>query len=200
MSFYFKHDECHVFLSSLNILLGHKSIKHLLMKIVLKSFALLFSALLLSCGGKEEKKKEGFSVEREKTATEKPADAAPAADATPASERIDLSNKGVGPITSITLDDEIDQAMAKKGEEVYNQMCLACHRVGKKFIGPAPNNILERRSPEWVMNMILNPEEMVKTDPLAKELLTEFNNAPMANQGLTEEQARSVLEFFRTLE
>ncbi|MFH6602525.1 c-type cytochrome [Maribacter algicola] len=169
------------------------------MKIVLKGFTLFLSMLILSCGGKEDKKKEGFSVDRQKTATEKPADAAPAADATPASERIDLSNKGVGPITSLDLPAEIDEGMAKKGEEVYNQMCLACHRVGKKFIGPAPNGILERRSPEWVMNMILNPEGMVKDDPLAKDLLTEFNGAPMANQGLTEEQARSVLEFFRTL-
>jgi len=169
------------------------------MKIVLKGLTLVFTVLLVSCGGKEEKKKEGFSVEREKPATEKPAEATSTASATPASERIDLANKGVGPITSLTLDSAIDEAMAKKGEEIYNQMCLACHRVGKKFIGPAPNNILERRSPEWVMNMILNPEEMVKEDPLARDLLQEFNGAPMANQGLTEEQARSVLEFFRTL-
>lgn len=170
------------------------------MKIGSKSIVVIFSLLLMACGGKEEKKKEGFSVDRAKPTTEKPVETTLAADATPASERIDLTNKGVGPITSVTLNDEIDQAMAKKGEEVYNQMCLACHRVGKKFIGPAPNNILKRRSPEWVMNMILNPEGMVKEDPLAKELLTEFNGAPMANQGLTEEQARSVLEFFRTLE
>jgi hypothetical protein len=71
--------------------------------------------------------------------------------------------------------------------------------VDKKFIGPAPKGILERRSPEWVMNMILNPEVMVKEDSLAKALLAEFNGAPMANQNLTEEQARAVLEYFRTL-
>lgn len=170
------------------------------MKIVLKSLALLFTVLLMSCGGKEEKKKEGFSVERQKSETEKPVEDTPAAGSVPASERVDLDNKGVGPITSITLDAEIDQALAKKGEEVYNQMCLACHKVGKKFIGPAPDGVLKRRSPEWVMNMILAPEKMVKEDPLAKELLAEFNGAPMANQGLTEEQARSILEFFRTLE
>ncbi len=169
------------------------------MKIVLKVITLFFSIVIISCGGKEEKKKEGFSVDRQKTPTEKPAETTSTADVAPASTRIDLSNKGVGPITSLTLPAEIDEALAKKGEETYNQMCLACHRVGKKFIGPAPNNILERRSPEWVMNMILNPEGMVKEDPLAKDLLTEFNGAPMANQGLTEEQARSVLEFFRTL-
>ncbi len=168
------------------------------MRIVFRSLAIAFSVLLLSCGGKEEKKKEGFSVDRSKT-TEKAVEAEPAADAAPASARIDLTSKGVGPITSVTLDAEIDEALAKKGEEVYNQMCLACHRVGKKFIGPAPNGILERRSPEWVMNMILNPEAMIKEDALAKDLLMEFNGAPMANQGLTEEQARSILEFFRTL-
>lgn len=170
------------------------------MKIVLKSFVLLFSLVLVSCGGKEEKKKEGFSVEREKTTTEKPAETTPATSAVPASERINLDDKGVGPIKSVTLDAAIDQALAKKGEETYNQMCLACHKVGKKFIGPAPNGVLKRRSPEWVMNMILNPDVMVKEDPLAKELMAEFNGAPMSNQGLNEEQARSILEYFRTLD
>ena len=166
------------------------------MKILFKSAVLLFSLLLVSCGGKEEKKKEGFSVKRKAT-TEKAAET-PATSETKASERIDLTNKGIGPITSVTLND-VDDAMAAKGKEVYDQMCLACHRIGKKFIGPAPNNILERRTPEWVMNMILNPDQMVKEDPLAKDLLIEFNGSPMANQGLTEEQARTVLEYFRTL-
>ncbi len=154
------------------------------------------AVIMLSCGGKEEKK-EGFSIERKKTATENPV--VTEDPGIKASERVVLDNKGVGPVTSLTLDEDIDSEMAAKGEEVYNQMCLACHRIGKKFIGPAPNGILERRSPEWVMNMILNPEVMVKEDPLAKELLIEFNGSPMANQGLTEEQARAVLEYFRTL-
>ena len=168
------------------------------MKLILRGAVLFFSLILLSCGGKEEKKKEGFSVERQKSATEQ-TKTDPVIPEVKASERIDLTNKGVGPITSITIPDAVDLALAAKGEEVYNQMCLACHRVGKKFIGPAPDKILERRSPEWVMNMILNPEVMVKEDPLAKELLIEFNGSPMANQGLTEEQARAVLEYFRTL-
>ncbi len=89
--------------------------------------------------------------------------------------------------------------MATHGEDVFKKMCTACHRPDKKFIGPAPKDVLKRRSPEWVMNMILNPEEMVQKDPLAKELLIEFNGSPMANQGLTEEDARAVLEYFRTI-
>jgi mono/diheme cytochrome c family protein len=169
------------------------------MKTTIKGMTLLFALILISCGGKkEEKKDDGFSVQRQKTTTEQAAET-PTTDQVKASERVDMTTKGVGPITSVDLAPEIDQTMAAKGKEVYEQMCLACHRVGKKFIGPAPNGILERRTPEWVMNMILNPQEMVQQDPLAKELLQEFNGSPMSNQGLTEEEARAILEYFRTL-
>ncbi|MDF0706631.1 c-type cytochrome [Flagellimonas okinawensis] len=164
-----------------------------------KGIGLLFAIALISCGGKDkEKKEEGFSVQRKKAPTEQPAETT-STNEVKASERVDMTTKGVGPIKSVELPDEIDQAMAAKGKEVYDQMCLACHRVGKKFIGPAPNGVLERRTPEWIMNMILNPQEMVQQDPLAKDLLQEFNGSPMSNQGLTEDQARAILEYFRTL-
>lgn len=166
------------------------------MKTTLKTLSTLLIVLLISCGGKEEKKKEGFSYDK-KSSTETSKTATPAK--VPASKTIDQTNKGIGPITSMTLDVEIDQAMVKHGADVFKKMCAACHRADKKFIGPSPKNVLERRSPEWVMNMILNPEEMTQKDPLAKALLIEFNGAPMANQNLSEEDARAVLEYFRTL-
>ncbi len=156
---------------------------------------------LVSCGEKSAKPRSEESVttnERKvETATPSPSSSANAANA-PASERIDLVNKGKGPIKTLLLGD-IDQAMAAKGQEVFKTMCTACHKTDKKFIGPAPKGILERRTPEWVMNMILNPENMIENDPLAQDLLKEFNGAPMANQNLTEEEARAVLEYFRTL-
>ncbi|WP_296381146.1 cytochrome c [Winogradskyella sp.] len=155
----------------------------------LKFLTLIVAATILSCGGNDKKEEPGYG-KKTPAKTEKK---------TPASKRIELTNKGVGSIKSITLAAEIDQDMATHGKEVYDKMCTACHKVDKKFIGPAPTGILKRRSPEWVMNMILNPEGMVKEDPLAKDLLMEFNGAPMANQGLSEEDARAVLEYFRTL-
>lgn len=166
-----------------------------MMKTTLKILMMLIITLLISCGGKEEKKKEGFSYEKKET-TEK---ITKKAETVPASKRVDLSNKGIGPISSLNLPSEIDQTMATHGADVFKKMCTACHRPDKKFIGPSPSGILNRRSPEWVMNMILNPDEMVKKDPLAKELLMEFNGSPMANQNLSEEDARAVLEYFRTL-
>ena len=110
-----------------------------------------------------------------------------------------MQNKGIGPVKSLTLPDEIDQVMATEGAEIYKTFCSACHKPDVKFIGPAPKGIFDRRSPEWVMNMILNPEEMVKEDPIAKKLLVEYNMAPMANQNLNEDQARKILEYFRTI-
>ena len=110
-----------------------------------------------------------------------------------------MKNKGIGPVKELTLPAEIDQEMVEAGKAIYMQMCTACHKPDKKFIGPAPKGVLERRSPEWVMNMILNPEEMIMKDPIAKQLLIEYNGAPMTNQNLSQEQARQVLEYFRTL-
>lgn len=110
-----------------------------------------------------------------------------------------FANKGVGPITSVTLDEELNIDMAVEGKQIFEDMCTACHRADRKFIGPAPVGILDRRSPEWIMNMILDPEKMVAEDEDAKQLLIEYNGSPMANQNLTEEQARAVLEYFRTL-
>ena len=114
------------------------------------------------------------------------------------SEAVDpLLNKGVGPIKSIELG-ELNPDMAAVGEVIFKDKCSTCHRTTENFIGPAPIGIFERRSPEWIMNMILNPEQIMEEDPIAKELLKQFL-APMANQGLTEKEARQILEYFRTL-
>lgn len=170
------------------------------MKHLFKTLAAIAIFGLVSCGGKEEKKTEKVTI-GSSTTTETVTDNAssPATSDVKPSERVDMSTKGVGPVKSVTIGETIDQAMAAKGEEVYRTNCLACHKPDKKFIGPAPKGILERRTPEWVMNMILDPENMVKNDALAKELLVEFNGSPMANQNLTEEEARQIVEYFRTL-
>lgn len=164
------------------------------MKTLAKFILPVLGFLILSCGGSGEGNSSSSSTTSgAETSTQSPKSKVKA------SERIDLENKGVGPVTSVTLDPEIDRKLAVEGKKVFDQMCIACHKPDSKFIGPAPKDILDRRSPEWVMNMILNPEVMIKEDPLAKDLLMEFNGSPMANQNLTEDQARAILEYFRTL-
>jgi len=105
---------------------------------------------------------------------------------------------GIGSVSSISLGG-INQAMVASGVEIFKNKCSSCHKPLKKYVGPAPVGIFDRRSPEWIMNMILNPEQMVEEDPVGQELLKRYL-APMANQNLTRDEARNVLEYFRTLE
>lgn len=109
------------------------------------------------------------------------------------------SNKGIGPITNLTISAEMNPDLVASGQKIFETMCSACHKIDKRFIGPSPKDILSRRTPEWIMNMILNPDEMILKDPIAKQLLIEANGAPMANQNLSQEDARAVLEYFRSL-
>lgn len=157
------------------------------MKNVFKISMAFITLLVLGCNSSAKKEEPGFGVQKESTEVK-----------TETSSDFRL-NKGIGPVKSVTLDAEINQTLAAEGKTVYENMCMACHKPDQKFIGPAPKGIFERRSPEWIMNMILNPQEMIANDPIAKKLLMEFNGAPMANQNLTEAQARAVLEYFRTL-
>ncbi len=152
---------------------------------------LALGAFIASCGEKKGEKKDGFEVSRSKTADKKEMDS----EGVP----VDLDNKGVGPIKNLAFADEIDTEMATRGEAKFNAICVACHMAEQRMIGPAMKGVYERRSPEWVMNMILNPNGMLKEDPIAKALLKEYNNAIMLNQNLTEEEARDVAEYLRTL-
>ena len=161
-------------------------------------FAFLFTVgILISCGGKEEKKEEGLKIGQKPKVEQKEDE--PVSDEIPASQRITLDNKGVGKIKNLELPATIDDAMVERGAAIFKTNCTACHKIGKRFIGPSPSGILERRSPEWIMNMILDPQLMVAEDRCAKDLLIEFNGAAMANQNMTEAQARDILEYFRTL-
>ncbi len=108
---------------------------------------------------------------------------------------------GVGPIQEeLNLPATIDEQLAAKGEEIFKAKCTACHKIEEKYIGPAIKGITQKRRPEWIMNMILAPEKMIQEDPIAKQLVIESNGAIMANQGLTEEEARAVLEYFRKID
>lgn len=155
-------------------------------------FLLLTIAIFISCGSKEEKKK-GFEYNRTQKEVKK------STDVEGAKVPIDLSNKGIGPIQTVDFSNTVDQEMVTQGENAFKQKCMACHMAERKLIGPAMSGIYERRSPEWVINLLLNPTQMLKEDPIAKALLKEYNNVMMLNQNLTQEEARSIAEYLRTL-
>jgi len=105
-------------------------------------------------------------------------------------------SKGVGRFTSVTLE-PLDKAMAEKGQAVFTAKCSACHKTtDEKLVGPGLKNITKLREPEWIMNMITNPEEMTQKDPVAKALF-EKHLVQMTFQNVSDEETRQILEFFR---
>ena len=138
------------------------------------SLGLLAIIVLTSCGGdkKTEKSKEKIV------------------------EIDPMKDKGIGPITHVDISNEIDNNMAERGQEIFKSMCSACHKIDQRVIGPALAGVTKKRTPEWIMNMIMNPNQMVKENAQARKLLAEYIS-PMANQNLTEEETRFVLEYFR---
>jgi len=105
---------------------------------------------------------------------------------------------GVGPIKSIELS-ALDPTLVTRGQAIFDSKCAVCHKETERYVGPALAGVTERRSPEWIMNMILNPTQMIAEDPDARALFIQFLT-PMTFQNVTEEDARAILEYFRTLE
>jgi mono/diheme cytochrome c family protein len=109
------------------------------------------------------------------------------------------AGKGVGPVTEIKID-ALDPVMAETGKQIFQSKCISCHQAtDAKVIGPGLLHVTKRRTPEWIMNQILNPIEMTQSDSLAKELLSVYLTQ-MTPMGVTEEEARAVLEYLRSIE
>lgn len=120
---------------------------------------------------------------------------APKAEAS-ASSNEPATDKGIGPVSSVLLEADIKESLAQQGHTLFQTKCSACHKVEERYVGPALKGVTQRRQPEWIMNMILNPQEMIDKNPVARELLGEYM-VPMTFQNLTQDEARAILEYFR---
>lgn len=105
--------------------------------------------------------------------------------------------KGIGKYTNVQLTHPLDEKMVAKGEEIYKVKCSSCHKLtDEKLVGPGWKGVTDRRTPEWIMNFVTNTDEMIEKDTAAQNLL-EVCLVKMPNQNLSEEDARSILEFQR---
>jgi hypothetical protein len=64
-------------------------------------------------------------------------------------------------------------------------------------IGPLMQGVTKRRKPEYIMNMILNPVEMTKSNATAEDQMQKYG-MQMPTQNLSEDEARALLEYFRS--
>jgi cytochrome c len=150
-----------------------------------RQFAALCAVLLIAgCGGGDAPSEEGTTTRG-------------AAEATPAGQlsAVELE-QGIGPIRDLQLG-PVDPELAAAGEVFFQTKCSACHKLEERFVAPALGEVLSRRRPEFVMNMILNADEMVLRHPVTRELLAEYYT-PMPVQVRDPDEARAILEYLRS--
>lgn len=143
------------------------------------------SLIMYSCGGGSEEK----SVRDETPNPQESAAPAPAADANAA--------KGIGKFTNVELTHPLDEKMVASGKSIYDVKCSSCHKLtDEKLVGPGWKGVMDRRTPEWIMNFATNTDEMLDKDAEAKAMM-EVCMVRMPNQNLKDDEARHIVEFMR---
>ena len=105
--------------------------------------------------------------------------------------------KGIGEVKNVTLNTPLEQERIGRGKAIYEMKCQACHRLDdQRVVGPGWKDVTKRRTPEWIMNMIVNVDVMLDQDPEAQKLL-ELCLTRMPNQNVSIGDARDILEFMR---
>ncbi len=133
--------------------------------------------LLIGCGESSDSEKDNTSSQQEKQ------------------ELTDFEmTNGIGPVDEEIKIDEIDPELAKEGMRIFDMKCGACHKMDSRYVGPPLGGIMNARTPAYVMNLILNTDEMLEKHPVAKSVSSEYPTR-MTNQQLTREKARAVVEY-----
>jgi len=104
---------------------------------------------------------------------------------------------GIGPIKQEIQVGAVDMGLAERGKAIFVQKCATCHYLDMKKTGPPLRDVTKRRSSEYVMNQILNAEQMGKLHPDGKQLVAQYAQF-MTIQGITQDNARGLLEFLRS--
>jgi mono/diheme cytochrome c family protein len=142
----------------------------------------LIAFTIAACGGNDSKEKKESASEPAKTESGNPS--------------YD-PNRGIGKFTNVEVSPALDVAKAEAGEKVFSVKCSSCHKLTEeKLVGPGWLGVTERHKPEWIMNFVTNPDEMLNKDPKAQAML-EICLVRMPNQNLSDDEARNVFEFMR---
>jgi mono/diheme cytochrome c family protein len=104
---------------------------------------------------------------------------------------------GIGPITErVEISEEINPEMVMRGQNIFEMKCESCHGMEEDEVGPSLGDVVERRSPEFIMNFILNPGENVLNHPVGLDLLAE-HHTEMPYSDVSREEARAIYEYLR---
>lgn len=106
---------------------------------------------------------------------------------------------GIGPVKTKLKLDKINKKLVEEGKKSYEKKCLLCHKIEGKGMGPEMKNITKKRTPEFIMNIIMNPEENEKRHPEIIKLKSQYR-MNMPNMGIKFDEARAILEYLRFID
>lgn len=154
-------------------------------RLIITASLFVFGAILVSCGGSGTD--EASNGEGAKSMLEDVEEYDP--------------KRGEGKFDESNVDiSKFDLASAKIGEAISGTKCTSCHKLtDEKLVGPGWKGVTERRTAHWIMNFITNPDPMIDKDPEVQAQL-ELCLVRMPNQGLTDKDARDIVEYMRQID
>jgi len=93
-----------------------------------------------------------------------------------------------------------------KGESLFRNRCSACHAIGgggeiarmsgKRNVGPDLAGVTRNRDRAWLIRFIAESDKMVaEKDPLALELVAQYDNVLMPNLRLSPDEIQALLTY-----
>lgn len=93
------------------------------------------------------------------------------------------------------------------GEDLFRTRCAACHTIGggdtsipaERRVGPDLYHVGRTRKKEWLQRWLAEPDKMLEEgDPIATQLMTQYQGVRMPNLRLSSVDIESLLSFLDT--
>jgi protein SCO1/2 len=86
------------------------------------------------------------------------------------------------------------------GEQLFRTRCATCHTISgdemEDALGPDLLGVTQQREISWILNWLRAPDQMLESgDPIATALYEKYNNLPMPNMRLNQQEAMDLIEY-----
>lgn len=94
------------------------------------------------------------------------------------------------------------QQTAADGEKIFQTKCIGCHTIGGgKLAGPDLKGVTQHRDLNWLTEWLKAPDKLLANgDPIAVEMLKEYNNLPMPNMQLSDADVAALIAYFQQMD
>lgn len=94
-----------------------------------------------------------------------------------------------------------DSVAIAKGENIFNQNCIACHNISHDGIGPALGGITKEVSADWLERFIKDPKAVIESgDARAKALFEKYKSMMPSFAYYQEDEIDGIIAYLHTQE